>query len=349
MTNKTMTETLPTLATPTDSLIDGFGRRITYLRLSVTDRCDFRCVYCMAEEMTFLPRAQLCTLEELASIGKAFIDLGVERIRITGGEPLIRRDVIHLFESLGSHLGQSALQELTLTTNGSRLTTYAQSLADAGVKRINVSLDSLQPDRFRALTRIGDLDTVLKGITAAQNAGIERIKLNAVILKNRNSDEVQDLVQFALENGLDISFIEEMPLGSISEHSRKEEFLSSEALRERIGERFDLSPIGVQTGGPSRYWGISGSNSRIGFISPHSENFCGSCNRVRVSAEGKLLLCLGNDHSADLKAIQRNHPGEPERLKSAIINAMSIKPERHHFSLSDDEPQVVRFMNATGG
>ncbi len=327
------------------ALIDTFGRTVDYLRLSVTDRCDFRCVYCMAEDMTFLPRAQLCTLEELAEIATAFTELGVRKIRITGGEPLVRKNVISLFNALGQI---NDLTELTLTTNGSHLRQYAQNLAKAGVKRINISLDTLNPERFTQLTRTGKLDVVLDGIKAAQQAGFERIKLNAVVLKNRNADEAPSLVKFALDNGLDISFIEEMPLGAITEHGRAEEFVSSADLRAQIAASYNLLPTELQTSGPSRYWEVPGYGSRIGFISPHSENFCSSCNRVRLSAEGKLLLCLGNEHSGDLKQILRAHPGDRERLKQAIVDAIQIKPERHHFSHTD-EPQIVRFMNSTGG
>ena len=327
------------------SLIDPFQRKINYLRISVTDRCDFRCVYCMTEKMTFLPRSQILTLEEMAAIATAFTELGVSKIRITGGEPLVRHNVISLFRALGNI---EALKELTLTTNGSNLDRFATQLRDAGVARINISLDSLKADRFRALTRVGELDKVLAGIEAAKAAGFARIKLNSVVLKNRNADEVLDLVNFALHNNLDISFIEEMPLGSIVEHDRALEFCSSAELREQLSQHYSLQAIAQKTGGPSRYWQIPGHDTRIGFISPHSENFCASCNRVRLTAEGRLLLCLGNEHSVDLKAVVRRYPGEREKLKAAIIDAIKIKPERHHFTLND-EPQVVRLMNMTGG
>jgi len=326
-------------------LIDKFNREINYIRLSVTDRCDFRCVYCMAEDMTFVPRAQLLSLEELTTVARCFTELGVTKIRVTGGEPLIRKDIGLLFEQLGQLPG---LKELNLSSNGSRLDQYAKTLADAGVNRINVSLDSLKPERFRALTRTGDLTQVLAGIQAAKAEGFKRIKLNVVIMKNRNADEVLDLVNYALENELDISFIEEMPLGSITEHDRKEEFCSSAELRAIILEQHALQPLEDESSGPSRYWNIAGHDSRIGFISPHSENFCSSCNRVRLTAEGLLLLCLGNEHSVDLKAILRKHPGNDQMLKDAIVASMDIKPERHYFN-HDDEPQIVRFMNATGG
>lgn len=335
----------PNLGSSNMGLIDPFQRSITYLRMSVTDRCDFRCVYCMAEDMTFLPRSQVLTLEELASIAAAFVDLGVRKIRITGGEPLVRRNVLWLFEQLSQ---LPALDELTLTTNGSQLTKYAEPLRRAGVKRINISLDSLNAERFKALTRVGELDKVLAGIAAAKQAGFERIKLNSVVLKNRNADEVADLVAFAVDNQLDISFIEEMPLGAITEHVRAEEFCSSQELRGLLGNHFDLRAIADTTGGPSRYWQVAETNTRVGFISPHSENFCATCNRVRLTAEGRLLLCLGNEHSADLKAVVRRYPGEPQKLKDAIVDAIRIKPERHYFDL-DDEPQIVRMMNTTGG
>lgn len=300
----------------------------------------------MSEEMTFLPRAQVLTLEELAFIGETFVELGVEKIRLTGGEPLIRHNVEELFDHLGALDG---LKELTYTTNGSHLTQYAQRMKDAGVKRINVSLDSLNKDLFKELTRIGDLDKVLAGIEAAREAGYDRIKLNAVILKGRNDGEVLDLLKYALDRGLDISYIEEMPLGTITEHDRGEAFCSSKELREIIGTEFELVPTSEQTGGPSRYWRIPGYPSRVGFISPHSENFCSTCNRVRLTVEGRLLLCLGNEHSIDLRSVVRRHPGNKDKLIEAIMHGMEIKPERHYFELDNDEPQIVRFMNTTGG
>lgn len=325
-------------------LVDRFGRQVTYLRLSVTDRCDFRCVYCMAEEMTFLPRREVLSLEELALVGRAFVELGVSKIRLTGGEPLIRRNVVALVRDLGALPG---LRELTLTTNGSRLQEFAVPLREAGINRINISLDSLQPQRFRELTRVGELDTVLRGIAAARAAGFERIKLNAVIMRGRNDDEIVDLVEFARGEGLDLSFIEEMPLGVIGEHDRAVTFLDSDTILATIGARFTLSPSAETTGGPARYYRMADSETRIGVISPHSNNFCHLCNRVRVTVEGRLLLCLGNEHSADLRGVLRNGGGLDE-LQQAIIAALPEKPERHHFAL-DEEPQIVRFMNATGG
>lgn len=326
-------------------LVDGFGRKVRYLRISVTDRCDFRCVYCMAEEMTFLPRAQLQTLEEIATLSQAFVELGVEKIRLTGGEPLVRQGVLTLVQKLGELEG---LRELAMTTNGSGLVKHADALRQGGLHRLNISLDSLKPERFKALTRTGDLNQVIAGIRAARRAGFQSIKLNAVLLKGRNDDEIIDLVNFARDEQVDISFIEEMPLGAISEHNRGETFLSTDAVRETIENHYQLLPTTESTLGPSRYYRMANSQSRIGFISPHSHNFCAACNRVRVTAEGRLLLCLGNEHSVDLRAVIRRYPGEIQRLKSAIVGAMTKKPERHHFT-TDGEVQVLRFMNATGG
>ena len=328
-----------------DQLIDRFGRRITYVRLSVTDRCDLRCVYCMAEDMTFVPRAQLLTLEEIARLGRCFSELGVTKLRITGGEPLVRRNVLWLFEQLGALPG---IRDLTVTTNGTQLPKYAAALKAAGVTRVNISLDSLQRERFAAITRKGELDQVLAGIDAALAAGFERVKLNSVILKHRNHDEVRDLVQFALDRGLDLSFIEEMPLGVIGDRDRAEAYYSSEAIRRDLAGRFALIPTTETTGGPSRYWRVTGHASRIGFISPHSHNFCGDCNRVRVTAEGRLLLCLGQEHSADLRRALRANPTDDKRVKQAIRQAMSIKPPGHDFDLTE-RPIIFRHMNATGG
>ncbi|MCG6939808.1 MAG: GTP 3',8-cyclase MoaA [Thiohalocapsa sp.] len=326
-------------------LVDGFSRQITYVRLSVTDRCDLRCVYCMAEDMTFVPRAQLLTLEEIARLGRCFSELGVTKLRITGGEPLVRRNVLWLFEQLGALPG---IRDLTVTTNGTQLPKYAAALKAAGVTRVNISLDSLQRERFAAITRKGELDQVLAGIDAALAAGFERVKLNSVILKHRNHDEVRDLVQFALDRGLDLSFIEEMPLGVIGDRDRAEAYYSSEAIRRDLAGRFALIPTTETTGGPSRYWRVTGHASRIGFISPHSHNFCGDCNRVRVTAEGRLLLCLGQEHSADLRRALRANPTDDKRVKQAIRQAMSIKPPGHDFDLTE-RPIIFRHMNATGG
>ncbi len=329
----------------TGPLIDRFGRRVSYVRLSVTDRCDFRCVYCMAEDMTFLPRREILSLEEIASVGRALVELGVGKIRLTGGEPLVRNNVVELAQELGALPG---LRELTLTTNGARLDRFAEPLRAAGVRRINISIDSLDPGRFREITRTGRLDDVLRGIDAARAAGFERIKLNCVIMKGRNDDEVLDLVAFARGRGLDLAFIEEMPLGQIGEHDRGLTFCSSDEIRERIQARFPLTATTETTGGPARYYRMRDSEARIGFISPHSHNFCHLCNRVRVTVEGRLLLCLGNEHSVDLRAILREHPGDGLRLREALIAAMALKPERHHFD-PGGEPEILRFMNMTGG
>lgn len=327
-------------------LIDRFGRTINYVRLSVTDRCDLRCVYCMADDMQFLPRREILSIEELALLGEAFVALGVTKLRITGGEPLVRKGVVELLQRLSALDG---LRELCLTTNGTQLPQYAQALKDAGVTRLNISLDSLNPDRFRQLTRVGDLAQVLAGIKAAQAAGFSRIKLNCVALKHYNADEVPNLVRFALDQGLDISFIEEMPLGQINDHGRAAEFISSERLREQLAA-FSLRPLAKDAAdaGPARYWQAPGYDSRIGFISPHSENFCGSCNRVRVTATGRLLLCLGQEHSLDLRPSLRL-PDPLRRVSAQLQAAMALKPEKHHFDLSTEEPQILRFMNMTGG
>ena len=326
-------------------LIDRFDRRVDYVRLSVTDRCDFRCLYCMGEDVRFLPRPEILTLEELLELGRAFVALGVRKIRITGGEPLVRRDLTWLLERLARLPG---LDELTLTTNGSQLERLAQPLAAAGVNRLNVSLDSLRPERFRALTRVGELGRVLAGLRAARAAGFTRIRLNAVILEGRNADEVVDLVAFARTEGFDLAFIEEMPLGLVSSHVRAETFCPSAQIRAAISRRYPLWPIAESSGGPARYYRMADSAIRVGFISPHSQNFCAQCNRVRVTAQGQLLLCLGQEHSADLRAILRGQPGDGEALRQAILGAMARKPQGHAFDLGA-RPQILRFMSHTGG
>jgi cyclic pyranopterin phosphate synthase len=326
-------------------LIDNFGRHITYARLSVTDRCDFRCVYCMAEEMTFLPKPDILSLEELCKVSTALVNAGISKIRLTGGEPLVRNNILWLVERLGKLQG---LQELTLTTNGSQLKKYAHDLRRFGVKRINISIDSLQADKFKDITRTGKLQTVLDGIDAAIDAGFEQIKLNSVILKHRNDDEILDLVEFARQKHIDIAFIEEMPLGDIVEHDRLLAFCASDEIKAIIDKEYGLQACDKQTNGPSKYFSLDNSDTYVGFISPHSHNFCSACNRIRVTVEGRLLLCLGNEHSVDLRAMLRDQQADIGALTTAITDSMVIKPERHYFDLAE-QPQIVRFMNMTGG
>jgi len=332
-------------STGTPRLIDRFGRHVHYIRMSVTDRCDFRCVYCMTEDMQFLPRDQILSLEELETVARAFTELGVDRIRITGGEPMVRNNVMSLFARIGALPG---LRELLLTTNGNQLAKFAEPLRTAGVSRINISIDSLDPERFRRISRVGKLENVLRGIEAARAEGFQHIRLNTVIMRGYNDDEILDLTRFALERGLDIAFIEEMPLGEASDHEREQTMVTNDEVRERIQSEYELVPSAANTAGPSRYWQIPGHDSRIGFISPVSHNFCADCNRVRVTVEGRLLLCLGNEHSVDLRAVLRDPGADFEDLKRAIIGAMEIKPERHYFYDKDHE-QPVRLMNMTGG
>jgi len=334
-----MAATLPT------QLIDSFDHRISYLRLSVTDRGDFRCQYCMAETMTFLPRGQVLTIEELLRTARLFTELGVKKIRVTGGEPLIRRGIEELFAGLGKLPG---LDTLALTTNGSHLSEQAAGLSAAGVRSINISLDSLNPTRFEAITRIGKLNAVLEGIDAAIASGFERIRLNAVILDGLNHDEVVTLTHFALSKQIHIAFIEEMPLGQVNLGGKQLEYVSSDSIKSALETHFELQPlVSRDSSGPSRDYLIAGSQTQVGFISPHSHNFCAECNRLRVSAEGRLLMCLGNEESIDLRDLLRSGRSDDE-IKSTIIDSLAIKPERHVFD-RPDEPQIVRFMNATGG
>ncbi len=330
----------------TSALIDRFDRHVRYLRLSVTDRCNLRCTYCMAEDMTFLPKSKVLSLEEMAFVSKAFVALGVEKIRLTGGEPLVRNGIVDLANSISQLDG---LRELVMTSNGVLLDKFADDLVAAGVSRINISIDSLQPDRFKSLTRFGSLDDVLRGIEAAKAAGFKKIKLNAVILNGVNDDEVLSLARFAVDHGLDISYIEEMPLGEISSHLRTETEVTSGSIREQLEAEFTLeeSNFNDPAAGPSRYLSVANSDTKVGFISPMSNNFCASCNRVRVTAEGLLLLCLGNEHSLDLKQIVRDNPGELDGLKQAIVDSMQRKPERHYFDPNDIT--ITRHMSATGG
>ncbi len=324
-------------------LVDRFGRVISYLRISVTDRCDFRCVYCMDEEMQFIPRSELLSYEEITRIATAFSDLGVSKIRITGGEPLTR----HGIESLFIQLGQlENVKDLTLTTNGSQLARYAQKLKHAGVTRINISLDTLKTERFKALTRTGKLQQTLDGIDVALACGFNKLKLNAVIMRDSNDDEVNALVDYAIAKEMDISFIEEMPLGEIA-HDRALSFYSSNDVLEEIQKEKQLQAVPEKTGGPSRYYQIDNTNTRIGLISPHSHNFCDDCNRVRLTSEGLLLLCLGQEHSIDLRQILRDGASNDE-LRQAIINSMQIKPKGHDFNLKA-QPIILRHMSATGG
>ena len=324
------------------TLLDKYGRRISYVRLSITDRCDFRCTYCMAEEMTFLPRHEVMSLEECLRVASVFVGLGVNKLRITGGEPLVRKDVMWLIERLGALPG---LDNLVLTTNGSQLDRFATPLRAAGVKRINISLDTLRADRFQSITRIGDLNKVLSGIDAARAAGFKRTKLNTVMMRGVNDDEFVDLVSFAIDNELDISFIEEMPLGEI--HGRSNTFISSEETRTLLAQRYELIPSTENSGGPARYWRIPGSESRIGFISPHSHNFCDTCNRVRITAKGELYPCLGQNDASNLLPILRS--GNDDAVRQAIVDSMGIKPFGHDFTQQMDSPHVVRFMSMTGG
>jgi cyclic pyranopterin phosphate synthase len=326
-------------------LVDQFGRTVDYIRLSITDRCDFRCVYCMAEEMTFLPREEVLSLEECARLVKAFVSLGVSKVRITGGEPLVRKNALWLFEEVGKLDG---LKELVLTTNGSQLEKQAQDLKNAGVKRINISVDSLDAARFKKITRTGDLDKVLRGIQAAKLAGFENIKLNTVLMRGFNDDEALSLVSFAIAEAIDISFIEEMPLGDV-DHSRESTFYSNTDTLKILQSEYPLISSAETTGGPAHYWRVANTKTKIGFISPHSHNFCESCNRVRITCKGELYLCLGQEDKVDLMPLLRDHPNDDQPLIKAILDSMAIKPKGHDFDLRRAEPAVIRFMSHTGG
>ncbi len=326
-------------------LIDRFGRKVDYIRLSITDRCDFRCVYCMAEDMTFLPRDEVLSLEECARLVKIFVSLGVTKVRITGGEPLVRKNALWLFNEVG-HL--HGLKELVLTTNGSQLEKQAQDLKNAGVKRINISVDSLDSQRFKSITRTGDLAKVLKGIQAAKETGFESIKLNTVLMRGVNDDEALSLVDFAIKQAIDISFIEEMPLGEVN-HTRESTFVSNADTLKLLQSKYALTASTHKSGGPARYWQVADTQTKIGFISPHSHNFCESCNRVRITCKGELFLCLGQDDKIELMPLLRQHPDDDTPVIEAIVNSMSIKPEGHDFDLRRAEPAVIRFMSHTGG
>jgi cyclic pyranopterin phosphate synthase len=328
-------------------LVDGFGRTVTYLRVSVTDRCDLRCVYCMAEHMTFLPKAEVLSLEELDRVASAFVALGVKKLRLTGGEPLVRKGVMGLFESLSRHLTSGALAELTLTTNGTQLAQFAEPLARLGVRRINVSLDTLRPDLFRRLTRGGDLSKVLSGIDAAQAAGL-KVKVNAVALKNDNARELPELIRWAHGRGLDVTLIETMPMGEV-DVDRTDEFVSLAEVRRELESFWTLSDLAVSTGGPARYVAVAETGGRLGFITPLSHNFCESCNRVRLTCTGTLHTCLGQEDACDLRAVLRAGASDAD-LVAAIRAAVDVKPKGHDFRIARAAaPAVHRHMSTTGG
>ncbi|WP_419799210.1 MAG: GTP 3',8-cyclase MoaA [Terasakiella sp.] len=327
---------------------DAFGRTITYLRVSVTDRCDFRCTYCMAEDMSFLPRQEILSFEEMDRICSAFIRRGVTKIRLTGGEPLVRHGIIDLIEKLSRHLKTGDLKELTLTTNGSQLTKYADKLFELGVRRINVSLDTLNSDRFTEITRFGKLDKVLSGLQAAKNAGL-KVKLNTVALKGQTDQELDDLLTYVADNGFDLTFIETMPLGEIG-GSRVDHYLPLTEVRDRIAQRWTLSDTDYATGGPARYVDVKETGNRIGFITPMSHGFCESCNRMRLTCKGVLYMCLGQDNNLDLREVVRaSESNEP--LQHAIDTALNLKPKGHEFIIdeSEDGPALNRHMSVTGG
>jgi cyclic pyranopterin phosphate synthase len=328
------------------NLVDPFGRSISYLRVSVTDRCDFRCAYCMAEDMTFLPRKDLLTLEEIDRLASAFIARGVRKLRLTGGEPLVRRNLMSLIESLSRHLG-SGLDELTLTTNGSQLHRFADQLAAHGVERINVSLDTLDPAKFRILTRWGDFHQVMRGIDLAARAGL-KVKINAVALRDVNEDEIENLLRWAHGRGFDLTLIETMPLGEIGT-DRTDQYLPLSLVRTRLSQRFTLEDLPDRTGGPARYVRVRETGGRLGFITPMTHNFCDSCNRVRVTCTGTLYMCLGQEDAADLRSPMRASRTD-DLLHAAIEDAIARKPKGHDFVIDRDaNPSVPRFMSSTGG
>ncbi|MEW5683368.1 MAG: GTP 3',8-cyclase MoaA [Pseudomonadota bacterium] len=327
-------------------LVDGFGRTVTYLRLSVTDRCDLRCVYCMAEHMTFLPKAEVLTLEELDRIASAFVSLGTRKLRLTGGEPLVRKGMMDLVRNLGRHLNTGALDELTLTTNGTRLTEFAGQLAEAGMRRINVSLDTLKPDLFRRLTRGGDVAKVLAGIRAAQAAGLS-VKINTVALKDDNAGELPDLIAWAHGEGCDITLIETMPMGEV-DADRTDQYLSLREVRAQLESFWTLEDLPLSTGGPARYARVKETGGRLGLITPLSHNFCEACNRVRLTCTGTLHTCLGQEDATDLRAVLRAGASDHE-LVSAVRVAIAGKPKGHDFEIARSRPAVARHMSTTGG
>jgi cyclic pyranopterin phosphate synthase len=330
-------------------MIDPFGRHISYLRVSVTDRCDFRCVYCMAEDMTFLPKAEILTLEELDRLCSAFIRQGVKKLRLTGGEPLVRKNIMFLFRALSRHLESGALQELTLTTNGSQLARYARELRDCGVKRVNVSVDTLDPQKFATITRWGKLDKVQDGLAAAKDAGLG-IKINAVALKGVNEDEIDDLIAWCGREGFDLTLIEVMPMGDIGGEMRLDQYLPLSLVRARLAQKWTLDEIDYRTGGPARYVRVRETGGRLGFITPLTHNFCESCNRVRLTCTGTLYMCLGQDDAADLRAPLRASESD-ELLEAAMHEAISRKPKGHDFIIDrrHTQPAVARHMSVTGG
>ena len=330
-------------------MIDPFGRLVSYLRVSVTDRCDFRCVYCMSENMTFLPKKDLLTLEELERLCAIFVRLGVKKLRITGGEPLVRRNIMSLFGGLGAMLDGDGLEELTLTTNGSMLSKYADDLAAAGVRRVNISLDTLDPGKFLEITRWGRFDRVMEGLPAAEQAGL-KVKINAVAMKGVNDDELVDMVAWSHERGHDITFIEVMPMGEVGEHTRLDQYLPLSQVRRNLAARYTLSDIPLDTGGPARYVQAAETGGRIGFITPLTHNFCESCNRVRLTCTGTLYMCLGQDDAVDLRAVLRASTSDDSVIE-AIHAAIATKPKGHDFIIDrkNHGPAVSRHMSVTGG
>lgn len=341
------TDSATVLAASDAPMVDPFGRAVTYLRVSVTDRCDFRCTYCMAENMTFLPKKDLLTLEELSRLCSTFIHKGVRKLRLTGGEPLVRKNIMFLVRELGQHVRAGRLDELTLTTNGSQLARHAAELADCGVRRINVSLDTLDPDKFRTITRWGDLTKVIEGIDAAQAAGI-KVKLNAVALKDFNDAEIPGMLRWAHGRGMDLTLIETMPMGEIDE-DRTEHYLPLSEMRARLAEEFTLADIDYRTGGPARYVTVAETGGRLGFITPMTHNFCESCNRVRLTCTGTLYMCLGQNDAADLRLPLRASEDDA-LLSQAIDEAIGRKPKGHDFIIGRNKrPAVARHMSVTGG
>lgn len=334
----------------TAPLIDPFQRAISYLRVSVTDRCDFRCVYCMSENMTFLPKKELLTLEELDRMCSTFIGLGVEKLRITGGEPLVRRGIMTFFEAMSRHLDSGALRELTLTTNGSQLSRFAGDLHAAGVRRVNVSLDTLDEQKFADITRWGRLPQVMKGIDAAQAAGL-RIKINTVALKGFNEDELFEIVEWCKARDMDLTFIEVMPMGDIGNEDRLDQYWRLSDLRARLADAYTLTELAERTGGPARYVQLEETGQKIGFITPLTHNFCESCNRVRLTCTGELFMCLGQEDMADLRPALRDNPDSDAPLQEAIRAAIALKPKGHDFDYSrqDVAGRMSRHMSHTGG